>query len=208
MNLLNKLSKQKKEIEAFVEENGMEEAVKKYGLSNLIRYFILMNYSKTNLYFDDRGMIDKVYTDKGVYLGDITHLMSPYYKKLGYHFGPCLNGNIILAKVDKETNRRTYAIFDKDGNQIINYGKYTYFDFLPNGVAISGNRHECNAITVHYNGTVVEQPFVSFSEDTSSDNRWLAHKKIGDEFIPFEFTTKAIKMYVEGIVENKEKGIE
>ena len=87
MNLINKLSKQKKEIEAFVEENGMEEAVKKHGLSNLIRYFILTNYSKTNLYFDDRGIIDKVYTDKGVYLWSCKycdHVTNTYSDAFGH----------------------------------------------------------------------------------------------------------------------------
>ena len=43
MNLLNRLSGNKKEIEAFIKEKGMEEAVNNFGLAKLIKYFILNN---------------------------------------------------------------------------------------------------------------------------------------------------------------------
>lgn len=210
MRYIQKFFKSKKSVEEYIEEKGMEEAVKEYGLNKLVMYKLLFQYEGTNLYYDDNfSVITKVYNEGGEFLGYITPLMSPYYKKLGYYFGPCKNGNIVLSQSNENRQGRTYGVFDKKGNQIIGFGKFPEFCFLPNGIALMNESGEYNAVTVHYDGTVKTQPFLYFDTDGATGN-YILYKKHGDEVVTYDATAKVINDLTDSSTEmgTIEKGIE
>ena len=184
MSLLNKILQDKDVIETYIKENGMEAAVKKYGIEKLLKSNVLSQYKGTNLFYDDSCMVDKVYNKNGEMLGEITHLLSPFYKKLGYHFGPCLNGNIILRRKGTGKTVSEYGVFDKDGNQIIEFGEHFDFCFLPNGVAIMSmyNGAETNMVTIHYDGTVKSHPY-SYIQEGNNIGEYDISIRIDDENI-------------------------
>lgn len=211
MGLLQKKFYESKEIvEKFIEEKGMEEAVKEYGLNNLVMYKLLFQYEGTELYHDEYYAAPRVYNREGKYLGNITHLMSPHYKKLGCFFGPCKNGNIILSQNNNNQQGRTYGVFNKKGNQIIEFGKYPEFCFLPNGIALMNESGEHNAVTVHIDGTVKTQPFLYFDTDVATGD-YILYKKVGeDEVETYGATAKAINDIMDSSTKigTIEKGIE
>ncbi len=52
MGIIQKFFQSKKIVENFIKVNGMEEAVKKYGINKLVMYKILVPYEDTNFYCD------------------------------------------------------------------------------------------------------------------------------------------------------------
>lgn len=209
MRYIQKFFESKKSVEEYIEEKGMEEAVKEYGLNKLIMYKLLSQYEGTDLYHDDYYAADRVYNKEGKLLGSITHLMSAHYKTLGYFFGPCKNGNIVLSQSNENRQGRTYGVFDKKGNQIIEFGKFPEFCFLPNGIALMNVSGEYNAVTVHYDGTVKTQPFLYFDTDGATGN-YILYKKHGDEVVTYGATAKVVNDLTDSSTEigTIEKGIE
>lgn len=182
MGLIEKIFESKNKVEDCVKEKGMEAAIKEFGLQKLLELKILLQYENTELYVYDSCLVDRVYNKEGKCLGEITPLMSPYYKKLGHFFGPCENGNIILEKKSCKTGKRTYGVFDKLGNQVVGYCKYFNFSFIPNGVALQGmlDKENYNAVTVHYDGTVKTQPFIRISKDEQSGEYEIVRLEDGE----------------------------
>lgn len=178
MNLIRKFFQTKKDIQKYIEENGMESAIKEIGVKKLCYFKLLSLYEGTELYYDENAVVDKVYDKNGAYLGEITHLLSSFYKKLGYFYGPCQNGNIILQTIDKESSIRTYAIFDKYGKNLIPYGRYFNYCFMQNGVALMGKekKSEHNAIIVDISGVIENSPY-TYIEKTDSENLYQVYEK-------------------------------
>lgn len=182
MGYIQKFFQSKKIVEKFIEEHGMEKAVAEYGIEKLLMYKLLLQYEGTNLFYDDdRSFVTQVFNKEGKILGEITQLMSPYYKKLGHHFGPCLNGNIILSEKNKDRQGKTFAVYNKDGKVIIPYGKYNEYEFLPNGVALMScfDAEKEDLVTIHFDGTVKVQPFTYIEKIISSDEYEL-HTRNGE----------------------------
>jgi len=184
MRYIQKFFKSKNSIEQFIEENGMEQAIKEFGINKLLMYKLISQYEGTELYYYEYITIHKVYDIEGNFLGDITPIMSPYYKELGHFFGPCKNGNIILSKLDEEKLIKTYGVFDKDGKSIVPYGRYHNHEFLPSGVALMGIKNELmpNVTTIHYDGTFNVQLFENV-ETIMGDGEYeyILHKNINGE---------------------------
>ena len=166
MSLLRKMFTKREDVIKCIAENGMSSAVEQYGLDKLLNLNILFQYEDTDLYHDEFISYQRVYNSKGEFLGNITDLMAPFYKKLGYFWGPCMNGNIILSQSDKEKGYKTYAVFDKHAEVLIGYGSYCNKVFLPNGVALLASSEEENieVITINPEGQVKRQPFTHIEE--------------------------------------------
>lgn len=215
MRYIQKFFESKKSIEKFIEKNGMEEAIQEYGLNKLLMFKLIFQYKGTKLYYDDNfSVITKVYNEEGKYLGMITQLMSPFYKKLGHYFGPCLNGNVILCQNNSDFQGKTYALFDKDGKYIIPYGVYNSYEFLPNGVALMGNKNESaeKVTTIHYDGTFNVQLFDRVETVMGDEEyEYILHNTVNSE----DKTLKVNKDIMDELMYNsrikfgtKEKGIE
>ncbi len=214
MRYIQKFFQSKKSIELFIEENGMEQAIKEFGINKLVMFKLINQYENTELYYYEYITIHKVYNKEGVYMGDITPLMCPYYKKLGYFFGPCKNGNILLSKLDEDKLIKTYGVFDKTGKQIIEYGKYPEFCFLPNGIALMNKSGEYKAVTVHIDGTVKTQPVFYFYTDGASGDYILyskLYRKVGEnEVVSYHVREKVVNDLTDSSIQigTIEKGIE
>lgn len=166
MRLIQKFFARKKEVEQYIIENGMEKAIQEYGIGKICMFKMLKNYIGTELYHDDFSFEDKVYDKNGKFLGVVTDLMCPLYKSAGSLVGPCVNGNIILSEVDEELNFKSLTVFDKFGNQLVPYGKYYKYCFLPNGVALI-NDYEKTTIpvtTISYDGVIEEKDYTHIKE--------------------------------------------
>ena len=210
MSLIDKILFVGENIQSYLNKHGMEETVKKYGLEKLLKHEILFQYEGTELYHDEYYAAPRVYNKQGKFLGSITHLMSPHYKKLGYFFGPCQNGNIILSQNNEKRQGKTYGVFDKSGNQIVEFNKYPEFCFLPNGIALMNESGEHNAVTVHIDGTVKTQPFLYFDTD-SATGEYILYKRVGDDEVATYYATeKAVNDLTDSSTEigTIEKGIE
>lgn len=172
MNLLKRLFLKKEEVIECVDKYGMEVAVQEYGIIKLIEYGILLPYEDTALFYDSSALYQKVYNERGEYLGDATDLMAPYYKTLGRFWGPCLNGNIILSKVDQEKGCKTYGVFDQHAEILINYGTYCDKVFLDNSVALRAENKDkkVKVITINPQGIIKHQPFIYIEESYLNDN--------------------------------------
>ena len=155
-----------------VNKYGMEAAVQEYGIIKLIEFGILFPYEDTALFYDSSALYQKVYNERGEYLGDVTDLMAPYYKTLGRFWGPCLNGNIILSKFDQEKGYKTYGVFDQYAEILISYGTYCDKVFLDNGVALRAENKDkkVKVITINPQGIIKHQPFIYIEESYLNDN--------------------------------------
>ena len=161
-----KLFVSKKDIQEFLDENGMEETVKKYGMDKVCKSKVLERFAGTELYHNNFSCEEKVYDKNGKFLGQTTDLMNIFYKDAGKFIGPCENGNIILCRLDDETNDRSYGVFDRNGIELVPYGKFYGRCFLPNGVALI-NDHEKSkvpVVIVSYAGDVKEKDYTHIKE--------------------------------------------
>ena len=196
MGLIQKIFESKNRVEKFIQEKGMAQAVKKFGINKLVMYNFLYHYNGTELFYDNNiSVVTRVYNKEGKCLGNVTQLMSPYSKKLGRYFGPCANGNIVLAKRDCKNAVKTYGVFDKNGNQIVNYCKYFNFCFLPNGVALLGNdaNTKTKLITIHYDGTVKKQPFTYIVETVDDEEfDYEVYMQDGKESMTYYITAETL----------------
>ena len=188
MRYIQKFFKTKEAVREFIKENGMEEAVKEYGLNKLLMFKLIFQYEGTELYYDEYISYHRVYNKEGKFLGNITHLMAPHYKKLGYFYGPCLNGNIILYQNSQEQQGRTYGVFDKFGECLVPYGKYFNHCFLPSGVALMGKSCETEhtAVTVGYKGDIKNQEYTYIEKDETFSRVYTAYTKVGDTFKKYD----------------------
>ncbi|MBQ8615785.1 MAG: hypothetical protein IJ415_04390 [Clostridia bacterium] len=184
MRFIQKFFQSKKLVEDYIKENGVEEAVKEYGINKICMYKFLESYKGTELYPDGCPYGESVYNKKGQLLGITTNLMSPYYKKLGHFFGPCLNGNIILSTIDQESLSKTYAVFDKSGNQLVPYSKYFNYCFMPKMVVLMDKTYETenNAVTISYSGNIKNQIYTYIEKVDRFDRVYNAYVKNGDGF--------------------------
>ena len=166
MNLLTKIFKRKKRIMSYIEFNGMAEAVKKYSISKLCKYKILENYKATELYYDFNPYGRRVFDKNGKLLGQATIISNSLDNSIGEYIAPCSNGVIVLNQFDKEKETKTYGIFDKNGNQLLDYGIYYEICILPNGIALTNyfSSIDVNVITVDFEGDIVKQNFTHIKE--------------------------------------------
>ena len=213
MRFIQKFFESKKSVEKFIKEKGMEEAVNKFGLNKLVMYKLLYQYAGTELFYDDNfSVITRVYNKEGKCLGNITQLMSPYSKKLGRYFGPCANGNIILTKRECKNGAKTYGVFDKKGNQIVDYCKYFDFCFLPEGVALLGNdaKTKTKLTTIHFDGTVKTQPFTYIMESVDDEFDFKVYMQDEKEEMDYYISAETLKDIISSETEigKIEKGIE
>lgn len=213
MRFIQKFFQTKKYVEKFIETKGMEKAVSEFGLEKLLMFKLLNQYKGTELFYDNNiSVVTRVYNKEGKCLGNITQLMSPYNKKLGRYFGPCENGNVILVKRDCKQGVRTYGVFDKEGNQIIDYCKYFNFSFLPDGVALMGKDAETKTklTTVHYDGTVKTLPFTYIVESVDDDYDYKVYMQGKEDCSEYSISCNTLKdiMSAETEIGKVEKGIE
>lgn len=96
-------------------------------------YKFLFQYEGAVLYHDEYYAAQRVYNKEGKLLGSITHMLSPYYKQLGYFFGPCKNGNIILSQNSKNQQVRTYGFSIKRVIKLLNLENIQNFAFCQMG---------------------------------------------------------------------------
>ena len=172
MKMLRKMLDEKHEIQDCILNNGMQIAVSKYTLKKLLEFAILTKLDNAELYTnsDSTGLIPSVYTKTGEYLGQMTILLGPCYKKLGGVEVPCLNGNVLLSKQkDTEGNvypSTTYGVFDKTGKQLVPYGRYFSYEFIPDGVALCNGygNEDINVITIYYTGDIREEDYFYIEE--------------------------------------------
>lgn len=142
MGLVYNLFKSKEEIQTeikkFIDEYGMEEAVKKYSLKKLVKKGLLIPIEKTELYKNnDFDFFTYIYNKEGIELGQQTLIMNPFYKDLGGFQAPCVNGNMILSRSDSSKwPSRTYGVIASDGEIVVPFGKYFGYEYIPDGVAL------------------------------------------------------------------------
>ena len=172
MNFLKRMFIKRIEVVECIEKHGMKVAVEQYGLDALLKFGLLFQYEGTKLYHDEFITYERVYNENGEYLGNITDAMAPFYQELGYFYGPCMNGNVVLSKSDEKKGYKTYAVFDRHAEILINYGSYCDKVFLRNGVALRGASKEENVkvITINPQGKVTHQPFVYIGESYITDD--------------------------------------
>ena len=194
MSLIKRMLSNKDKIEQFIMEKGIKEAVKIYSVKKLVKDGFLTLIKNTELYSDyNLSFTPSVFDKNGNYLGHTTMLMGPFYKKIGGAEAACLNGDIILSCKsieDAGLPSQSYGVFDKQGNQLVEYGKYFTHEFLPEGVVLmNGHAGELvNAVKIGYNGAITYQDYFKIEEyfptgDLKGKKMYKIYKKLGDRVV-------------------------
>ena len=199
MGLVYNLFKSKEtinaEIKDFINEYGMEEAVKKFTLKKLVKKGLLIPIEKTELYKNsDFDFFTFIYNKDGIELGQQTLIMNPFYKDLGGFQAPCVNGNMILSRSDSSKwPSRTYGVVASDGEVVVEFGKYFGYVYIPDGVALR------NA----YGNENVKVMLINAWGDLAKQEYFDIEEKIAGATIMPEEKAYIVKEKIDGQVEEK-----
>ena len=157
MRFIQKFFQSKKLVENFIKENGMEAAVKEYGLHKLCRFKLLNQIQGTSLYLHNHI----AYNKDGLYLGHETGVLNNVFDYNEF-FETFDNGNIVLC-LPNDNGVDTFGVFDKDGNQIVPYGIYDEYIILPKIIYFQTGDADpsVKALMIKRDGEIKKQEFMN-----------------------------------------------
>lgn len=172
MSLIKKIFQTKSSVRFYISENGLYEAIKKYGIETLCKYKFLEQLKGTELYHDFSIWDQRVYTKKGNFLGNIVRTNELNSEIKGKPYLPFSNGNMILSLFDYESETRSFGIVDKEGKKVVNFNKYYEICPLPNAAALIGYnvKSQTPVLTINFDGEIEQQEYVNIKEFYYDEN--------------------------------------